>query len=281
MLKINDPEFLLMKKFIEEHCGIFLEGGKEYLIESRLSDLAIETGCNSFQEFHYKARTDPTGRLRDRIIDLMTTNETLWFRDASAWEYISEIAVPDIIDKAAAGNEVRIWSAAASTGQEAYSLVMLLDEASKKKGLKSIPDSIEIIGTDISSAALLLAGAARYDTIAMSRGLPEDKKQRYFKQAGNIWMFDEDLKKRVRFIRFNLQNSFTPLGKFDLILCRYVTIYFSEPFKKEIFAKMAVALKSKGVLLLGATESARGFSDDFDISYYKNAAVNTLKGGVP
>ncbi|MBF0118814.1 MAG: protein-glutamate O-methyltransferase CheR [Desulfobacterales bacterium] len=277
MLKITEPEFLLMKQYIEDHCGIHLQEGKEYLIESRLSDLVIETGSNSFQEFHLKTRTDSTGRLKERIIDAMTTNETYWFRDDSAWEYIREKAVPNILDIAKNSGKARIWSSAASTGQEAYSLLMLLDEAAKQKGNPSLLDKIEIIGTDISSQALLLAQAGRYSSIAMGRGLPKEKTKNYFTQQGTIWILDQSFKKRVTFKKFNLQDDFMPLGLFDLILCRNVIIYFSDKFKKSLFSKLARVLKPKGVLILGASETLRGFSDDFDIQYYKNAVLNIKK----
>ncbi|MBU3917332.1 hypothetical protein KKA14_17510, partial [bacterium] len=155
-----------MKKFIEDRCGIHLEEGKEYLIESRLSDLVLENGCESFSEFHLKARTDTSEKLPWRIIDAMTTNETLWFRDESAWTYIKEVEIPRLLDKAEKKGKVRIWSAAASTGQEAYSLIMALDEATKARNKPLLMNSIEIIGTDISSSALFLAKSGRYDNIA-------------------------------------------------------------------------------------------------------------------
>ncbi len=277
MLKITEPEYVLMKSFIQEHCGIYLETGKEYLIESRLSDLAVENGCDSFQEFHLKARSDYTGKLKDRIIDAMTTNETLWFRDETAWMYIREVAVPEMVDKAEKQGSARIWSAAASTGQEAYSLLMLLDEEVKKRNKPHLLEKIEIFGTDISSSALFLAMSARYDSIAVSRGLPEDKKRKYFTQQGNIWMFDQELKKRVSFKKFNLQNSFMPLGVFDLVLCRYFSIYFSDTFKRELFAKIADVMNPGSALILGATESLRDYTNSFEVNYHKNAIINIKK----
>ncbi len=277
MVTITEPEYILMKQYIEEHCGIHLEDGKEYLIETRLSDLVIETGCASFQEFHLKARNDVAGKLRDRIIDAMTTNETLWFRDETAWQYIREVAVPGLLDRAEQSGKARIWSAAASTGQEAYSLLMLLDEQAKARGKPSLTNNIEILATDISTSALFIAMSARYDSFSINRGLPADKKTKFFTQEGNVWVFDQDLKKRVKFKKFNLQESFMSLGTFDMILCRYVTIYFSESFKRDVFSKMARVLRPGGVLLLGATESLRGYSDDFNISYHNRALINIKK----
>ena len=274
MLKVNQLEYALMQKYIEEQCGIRLEKGKEYLIESRLTDLVIENDCNSFKEFHSKAKSDSSGKLKDRIVDAMTTNETLFFRDNSAWEYIKNIAVPMLLDKAEKGEKARIWSAAASTGQEAYSLLMLLHDMAKARGKPNLLDNIEIIGTDISTSALFLAISARYDSMTVARGTPPDKKKNYFTQNGNVWEFDQILKKRVTFKHFNLQSSFISLGKFDLILCRYVAIYFSDLFKRELFSKIAKALKPGCVLMLGATESLRGLSKDFKITYHKEAVIN-------
>ncbi|OQX04398.1 MAG: hypothetical protein BWK80_53720 [Desulfobacteraceae bacterium IS3] len=266
-----------MKKYIEDQCGIHLKENKEYLIESRLADLLAETGSKSFQEFHFLARTDTSGKLRDQIIDAMTTNETSWFRDKSAWEYIQEITIPALLEKAQQFGKVSVWSAAVSTGQEIYSLLMLLDEAVKNRGTPSLLDNIDLMASDVSTSALLSAASARYDVLAMNRGLPEDKREKYFTQDGQFWLFDQQLKARVRFKKFNLKDSFSFFTPFDLILCRYVSIYFSDKFKQELFAKIAALLKPGGVLILGATESLREFSSEFEISYYKSAVINTKK----
>ncbi len=197
MLKINSSEYSLMKKYIEEHCGIRLEKGKEYLIESRLTDLVIENGCSSFKEFYEKVKSGNSGKLRDRIVDAMTTNETLFFRDKSTWKYLREVGVPGLLDKAEKGGKVRIWSAAASTGQEAYSLLMLLNDGANERKKPHLLDKIEILGTDISTSALFLAIAARYDSMAMSRGTTPDIKERYFTKTGNVWEFDREVFTRM------------------------------------------------------------------------------------
>ncbi|MBF0102015.1 MAG: protein-glutamate O-methyltransferase CheR [Desulfobacterales bacterium] len=273
MPKITENEYLLMSKYIEENCGIHLSKGKEYLIESRLVDLLEEYACDSFQQFYFKAKADTLGKLRDRIIDAMTTNETLWFRDDTTWKYIKEVAVPALLDKAERSGNVRIWSAASSTGQEAYSLLMTLDEEAKKRGKPDLLNRITIIGTDISTSALFIAISGRYDSMAVSRGLPLDKKNKYFTKDGNVWVFNQELKKRVQFQKFNLLNSLSSLGSFDMVLCRYVIIYFSDAVKKELFRKIATTLISKGILLLGASENLRGFTDAFETIYYKNGLV--------
>ncbi|CAN2045414.1 chemotaxis protein methyltransferase CheR [Candidatus Magnetomoraceae bacterium gMMP-13] len=277
MLTISASEYILMKQYIEEHCGIYLEEGKEYLIESRLYDIVKKTGADSFQEFHFKARTDYTGKLKDRIIDAMTTNETLWFRDESVWIYLQEVAVPFLFKQAETNGWARVWSAAASTGQEAYSLAMILDDEANKRGCNSLLKKIEILGTDISCSSLSIARNGCYDDIAMNRGLPAVKKAKYFQKKSKGWEIDPKIKKMVSFKVFNLQNSFVPLGIFDFILCRYVVIYFSDFFKRNLFAKLAHALKPGCSLILGATESLRGLSDEFEISYYKDTMISRKK----
>ena len=276
-MKLTDNEFSLMKGFIEKHCGIHLDPGKEYLIETRLTDIVLEQGCRNFFEFYQKAQADPMGKLRDRIVDAMTTNETYFFRDDNLWNWLREEGIPELLKRAATGNPVRIWSAAASTGQEGYSLAMMIDELAREKGNPALADRIEIVGTDISSAALFLAIGGRYDQLAIKRGLSDARRSRYFRQDNNVWAIDDALRKRVRFQRFNLMNSFASLGSFDLVLCRYVAIYFAEEFKRSLFHRLALALKPRSPLLLGATETLRGLCDDFEIEMRKNTTLFVRK----
>jgi chemotaxis protein methyltransferase CheR len=278
-MKLVGNEFEMMKTYVQKQCGIHLDPGKEYLIETRLTDLVLEKGCRSFHEFHQAALADSSGKLRDRIVDAMTTNETYFFRDDTLWTYLKEVAVPELLRKAAATGSARIWSAAASTGQEAYSLAMLIDEAARAQGTPTLAKNIEIVGTDISSAALFLAISGRYDSLAIRRGLSDERRKRYFKEEGGVWIFDEELRKRAHFRRFNLMDSLSGLGQFDLVLCRYVAIYFQEPVKKDLFSRIGGVLKPGCHLLLGATESLRGLSDAFDIDVYKNCTFFVRNGG--
>lgn len=278
-MKLVGNEFELMKTYVQKQCGIHLDPGKEYLIETRLTDLVLEKGCRSFHEFHQAALADTSGKLRDRIVDAMTTNETYFFRDDTLWTYLKEVAVPELLRKAAATGSARIWSAAASTGQEAYSLAMLIDETARAQGTPALARNIEIVGTDISSAALFLAISGRYDSLAIRRGLSDERRKRYFKEEGGVWIFDEELRKRAHFRRFNLMDSLSGLGQFDLVLCRYVAIYFQEPVKKDLFARIGGVLRPGCHLLLGATESLRGLSDSFDIDVYKNCTFFVRNGG--
>jgi chemotaxis protein methyltransferase CheR len=275
-VKLAGGEFDLLKGFIEKHCGIHLEAGKESLIEARLSGMAGETGCRSFYDFYQKAQADVTGKLRTRIVEAMTTNETFFFRDDNLWTYMKEVAVPELLRKAA-GSMVRVWSAASSTGQEAYSVAMLFDELARAQGTPTLTRNLEIIGTDISSAALFLAIAGRYSTVAVQRGLTEERRSRYFTASGSVWALSDEIKSRAKFRRFNIMDSLAPLGTFDLVLCRYVAIYFEDNFKKFLFHRIAGVLKPGCPLLLGATETLRGLSDEFATTVHKNCTVYQRK----
>lgn len=275
-MKLSGNEFELIKGFVEKHCGIHLEPGKEYLVETRLTDIVIEQGCRSFFEFYQTALADTTGKLRSRIIDAMTTNETYFFRDDNLWTYLKETAMPELLRKAAEG-PVRIWSAAASTGQEAYSLSMLIDECSRAQGTPHLARNFEIVGTDISSAALFLAISGRYDTLAIRRGLSDERRNRHFREEGSVWVVSDEIKSRAKFRRFNLLDNLAPLGTFDLVLCRYVAIYFQEEFKKDLFRRIGGVLKQGCPLLLGATESLRGLSEDYEIQTHKNCTAFVRK----
>lgn len=280
-MKLLPNEFDLMRSFVEKHCGIHLDPGKEYLIETRLTDLVIEKGCRSFLEFHAAALADSTGKLRDRIVDAMTTNETYFFRDDTLWAYMRDVAVPHLLKRVASTGSARVWSAAASTGQEAYSIAMLIDEVARSQGTPQLARNVEIVGTDISSAALFLALSGRYDSLAIRRGLSDERRRRYFREDGSVWVLDEEIRKRARFKKFNLMDSFAGLGVFDLVLCRYVAIYFQDDFKKDLFSRIGGAMRPGSHLLLGATESLRGHAGGYAAEVYKNCTYYVRLGGMP
>ncbi|OPZ19556.1 MAG: Chemotaxis protein methyltransferase Cher2 [candidate division BRC1 bacterium ADurb.BinA364] len=263
---LKTGEFDLMRDFIETMCGILVGGDKAYLIESRLSALVAESGCDSFREFYFKAKHDNNPALRDRIVDLMTTNETLWFRDNHPFLVLRQVVLPALCQEIEQGKRstVRIWSAASSSGQEPYSVAMCVLEATRGRA-RARPEQFEILATDISTTALRLAQLGRYDRIAISRGLPDDLRDRYFKDEGRVWTLCDEVKKRVQFKKFNLQDSFAALGSFDIVLCRNVAIYFSDSFKRSLFAKIARCLRPGGILLLGSSESISGYSAQFEM----------------
>jgi len=280
---ISKHEFDILRDYIRTHCGISVGDEKNYLIESRLTQLVIENGCRGFEEFYHKAKNDPRGALRDKIVDAITTNETSWFRDGAIWTAIKEAIIPGLIATLTAGRKpkIRIWSAACSTGQEPYTLAMLIDEALSLPAHSKIQaDQFEIVATDISPSALFLAISGRYNQIAMSRGLPESYRNRYFTLTDSVWLISPTLKQRVTFKKFNLQDPFTSLGLFDVVFCRNVAIYFSPTFKTDLFNRIAKVLTPCGVFVLGASESLLGYSAAFDLVEYKKIIYYRSKSRV-
>jgi chemotaxis protein methyltransferase CheR len=271
-IPLKNDEFLLLKEFIKQECGIVLGEEKAYLIESRLARLIYETGCKSFREFYYKAKNDDTKQLKIKIIDSITTNETLWFRDLKPWMVMRDILIPKYIDELRSGRKQRIlvWSAASSTGQEAYSFAMLVDEALKKEPLVK-KHQFEILATDISTSALYMAISGRYNHIVMSRGMLPGYIEKYFTESNGIYEISNEIKSMVSFKPFNLQSDFSCLPLFDLIFCRNVAIYFSAEFKGELFNKIHSQLLTEGHLFLGSTESLIGYSTEFEQLEYQKS----------
>ena len=272
MNKIETNEFVLLRDFIEKHCGIHLDENKTYLIETRLTTLMVEQGCKTYSEFYYKAKNDFTNTLREKIIDAMTTNETLWFRDSSPFISIQKHFLPLYAKEIASGkkSKIRIWSAASSTGQEIYSIAMLiLDFCRTQTTLR--PDHFELLATDISSTVLFIAKAGRYDSHIISRGLPDEQRNRYFKNDGRVWILDDSVKKMVTFKKLNLQEDFSSMGRMDLILCRNVLIYFSEDLKKDLLKRFASQLRPSGYFFVGSSESISNYSSEYTMHNFEKS----------
>ena len=275
---ITELESARLREYIEGVCGIRLDKSKEYLLESRLAHLVLEYGFLSFGELYQEARLARNIHLRDRIIDAMTTHETFWFRDDSAWRFLDERVIPSVLDKILAGEHPRVWCAAASSGQEVYSFVMMMLEKASHRGMRLRPEQFHVLGTDISQSVLFQAISGLYDVFTIGRGLPLDLQEKYFHVNGRMWEIEDEVKAFATFRKFNLQDSFNSVnGPYDLILMRNVAIYFSDGFKRELFEKTSRVMQKGGILLLGATESLRGLSDVFDIQEYKTCTYNVLK----
>lgn len=279
-MKISTGEFESLRNWIESQCGISVGDDKQYLIETRLTRLVTEQGCSSYGEFYRKVVLSADPKLRDRIIDAMTTNETLWFRDESLWTAMREVVIPRLAEQSQRhpSRKVRIWSAACSTGQEPYSVAMLIDSTHRSSPLRALPLSrVELHASDISPSALFIAMAGRYDRISMRRGLTGDwarYKQQYFTDRGRVSLIKDEIKGSVQFQRLNLQNSFAQMGRFDLIFLRNVAIYFSEGFKRRLFSKMHAALHPGGHLILGSAESTTGYSTQFTAESHGRAVLH-------
>ena len=211
--QISATEYNDFRVFLEKACGIVLGDNKQYLLTSRLNRLMNDEGIDSFDLLIKKVKVNR--QLRDQILDAMTTNETSWFRDRYPFEILKQNVFPDITSQRA--SQMKIWSAASSTGQEAYSISMTIQEYLMSRP-GALPSRIEIVGTDISATVVAEAKKGRYDSLSMARGLSPERKNRFFKplSGGEAWELREDLRKRVVFRELNLMSSYTLLGKFDV-----------------------------------------------------------------
>lgn len=268
---INKDEFHLFQVLIEQDSGIFLEEDKTYLLESRLKRIVEEFAFPSYGDLYRKAKENSIPRLRAMIIDAITTNETLWFRDKGPFLILDEVFLPDMAAQISRGKpKVRIWSAASSTGQEAYSIAMAIHEYCRWHGNGVVhPSHFEILATDISSRAISACTLGAYDNLSMTRGMTEAFKNRYFKDHGREWLIDPELKRMIEFKEFNLLYDFGSLGTFDAIFCRNVAIYFSHEVKVQLFEKTRKAMRSGGIFFLGTSESLTYYSNRFTAREYK------------
>jgi len=263
---ISPDEFRLIRDYIEQHCGIHLTEEKVYLVETRLTTLIIEQGFQTFGELYQKAVTDRTYTLRDKIIEAITTNETFWFRDLHPFGILNETLFEKLTADIQSGKrtKIKIWCSACSTGQEPYSIAMTFMEFTRRHPFFK-PEHLEILATDISSTVLFLGKTGRYDNLAISRGLSDEFKARYFEKNGNVWTINDDIKKMVRFQKLNLQENFNHLGKQDIIFCRNILIYFSIEFKQNILKRIASLLRPDGHLFLGASESIIMYTQEYEM----------------
>lgn len=271
-MAITKEEFDLIRHYIHEHSGIQINPGKEYLIENRLTVIMVQNGCDNLLQLHAKLQTDP-GPLRIKVIDAITTNETLWFRDDSFASALSNFVIPELVKKARTASKVRIWSAACSTGQEPYSIAMLLLDELHRSNAPPPINKFSILATDLSPSAIMLASSGRYSQLAISRGMRPEFLEKYFKKNGMVYEVAPEIRNLVTFQQFNLKQSFKEHGLFDFLLCRNVLIYFSDELKKEIYNKMHDSLNSEGILAIGASESPRGYTTAFSQVLMGGAAL--------
>jgi len=273
---LSKEQYDSFRVFLEDSCGIVLGDNKHYLVTSRLNRLTQEFSFDSLNAMIDALKHKNDNRLKERIIDAMTTNETSWFRDNYPYELLRENLVPEVLKKKP--TRFRIWSAASSTGQEPYSISMILNEIQiKQPGMLNIP--VEIVGTDISNTVLNIARRGEYDGLSLSRGISDERKKMFFKALDNDrWALNDKVKSNVRFSELNLLQNYALLGKFDLIFCRNVLIYFSSELKSDILTRMAKVLNPGGYLILGGSESPTGYCRDFEMTRLPKGVVYRLKG---
>ncbi|WP_416466411.1 protein-glutamate O-methyltransferase CheR [Pseudomonas sp. LFS044] len=263
-MSTGNLDFEQFRVFLEKACGILLGENKQYLVASRLNKLMEQQGIKSLGELVQRIQAQPRGGLREQVVDAMTTNETLWFRDTYPFEVLKNKVIPEFI-KNNPGQRLRMWSAACSSGQEPYSISMAIDEF-ERSNLGQLKMGAQIVATDLSGSMLNNCKTGEYDSLAIARGLSQERLQRYFDTKGpGRWAVKPAIRSRVEFRSFNLLDSYAALGKFDIVFCRNVLIYFSAQVKKDILLRIHSTLKPGGYLFLGASEALNGLPDHYQM----------------
>ena len=255
---MNQPDYEFLRKLLRDKSGLDLSSDKQYLIESRLHPLARKAGLPGLGELVQKLK-DGNGGLTSQVVEAMTTNETFFFRDKVPFDHFREAIVPELLKARASRKSMRIWCAAGSTGQEPYSLAMCL----KEMGAALSGWRVEIIATDLSQEVLEKSKTGLYSQFEAQRGLPIQLLVKYFKQVGELWQINADLRAMVQHRQLNLLHDFSQLVTFDVIFCRNVLIYFDQDTKINIFGRLAKLMEPDGFLVLGAAETVVGLTDVF------------------
>ena len=264
---MTSADFAFIAAFLKERSGLIITQDKMYLLETRLASILRDNGLSSLAALVEMLRQPGGTKVKDLVVDAMTTNETSFFRDSHPFEALRKSIIPGLIERRAASRSLRIWSAACATGQEPYSLAMMLrDHFPVLGGWK-----VEIVATDLSPTVLERAREGVYSTFEVQRGLPIQMLIRHFDQQDSNWKIKPELRQSITFRALNLLEDFAVLGQFDVVLCRNVLIYFDQPTKTRILAAIARRIVPDGVLLLGGAESVFGLSDAF-------AGIAGLKG---
>lgn len=273
---MNTADFEFLASILKQRSGLVLAAEKAYLLESRLMPVARKFGFTALPELIAAVRKErPEDLLRD-ITEAMTTNESLFFRDMKPFDQFRNLVIPQLATSRSSTKKIRIWSAAASSGQEPYSIAIILSE------MQSILEGwdLEIVATDISVEMLNRARSGLYTQFEVQRGLPIATLVKYFKQVGEKWRLDASVRSMVKFKEFNLLDNPATLGKFDIVFCRNVLIYFDQQTKSEVLGRIAQAMPKDGVLYLGGAETVLGITDDF-VPITGHRGMYAIAGGEP
>lgn len=268
---IDPMNYKFLQEHVYSHAGIVLEGDKHYLFESRLTPIVRQLGLESIDDLCVLIQSSRQPEVNHRVVEAMTTNETYFFRDPSHYDAIRTVLLPRLIKERGDTKRLRFWSAASSTGQEAYSLAMLLIEA----GLSDW--NIQILGTDFSSQVVERARSAKYQQIEVNRGLPAVLLIKHFRRSGTDWNLSDEVRRMVSFEIIDLRKSMRALGPFDLVFCRNVMIYFDAMTKMSILKELHGTLNRGGWLLLGGAETAFGVEECFEKLTVGNATVHVAR----
>ncbi|CDL00137.1 Chemotaxis protein methyltransferase [Magnetospirillum gryphiswaldense MSR-1 v2] len=255
---MRPEDFDFIAKMLKDRSGLVISRDKAYLLESRLTPVARKRGLKGLDDLVASLRTAGEELLRE-VTEAMTTNESFFFRDIKPFDQFKAMVLPQLLANRAQKKSFRIWSAASSSGQEAYSLAMIL----KEEGAKLAGWKIEIVGTDISTEMLEKAKAGLYSQFEVQRGLPIQYLVKYFKKTNEMWQIDSSIRAMVQFREYNLLHDLKTLGQFDVVFCRNVLIYFDQPTKSRVLENVAKIMPDDGLLYLGGAETVLGISDKF------------------
>lgn len=265
--EIQPENYRFLQQHIYSQVGIVLEENKHYLFESRLAPIVRQLGLATINDLCALLQRSSQTEVGRQVVEAMTTNETYFFRDPSQYDAIRNVLLPRLIEERRQTKKLSFWSAASSTGQEAYSLAMLL------LGLGLGDWNAHILGTDFSSQVLERARSGKYQQIEVNRGLPASLLVKHFRQSGADWQLSEAVRRMATFETIDLRDSMRALGPFDLVFCRNVMIYFDVATKMNILKELHGTLFAGGWLLLGGIETAFGLEQRFDRLAVGNATV--------
>lgn len=269
-------DFKAFCHYLQEASGITLTPGKSYLVSARIRNIMAFHQMANLSELTSALKKNDK-RLHQEIIDAMTTNETFWFRDDYPFQYFTNTLLPQWTAQDNRDSSIKIWSAACSSGQEPYSLAMLCEEFKEKHTFNK---RIEVLATDLSSVILQKARLGKFDKLSIGRGLSQQRLKQFFSEANGLhqeWQVNSELKRYIQFRALNLLDSFNSLGKFDIIFCRNVLIYFTRETKTDILQRMHQCLKPGGYLCLGSSESLAGARDLFSMVHCKPGIIYQAK----
>ncbi len=263
----------MSSQLLRKRAGIVLTGDKMYLLESRLAPLARKEGLPSIDDLIHVVRARREERLIGQLVDVMTTNETYFFRDKTPFDHLKDAIFP-VLAQARKGSRIRIWNAACSTGQEPYSIAMMLDQNPSLTG--GVP--VEIVATDISDRCLERARQGLFTQFEVQRGLPIQMLMHYFTQQDDHWRISERMRQMVTFKKLNLMDANFGMGKFDVVFCRNVLIYFDGPTKSAVLHRIGESLNPGGFLMMGAAESLVGVSNSFEPTQDRRGLYKVASG---
>jgi chemotaxis protein methyltransferase CheR len=258
-MAITPQEFEIVQQLIRDQAGIVIETGKEYLVESRLQQLARKENIPSVTELVAKLKGFSGRALAQKVVDSMTTNETTFFRDVEPFEVLKKHVFPKLIEERQATKRLNIWYAASSTGQEPYSVSMLLKEHFPQLASWTITQ----LATDISPTVLERAREGKYGQVEVNRGLPATYLVKYFNKQGNEWQLKDTIRSMVKFEELNLVKPWPAMPQMDLVMIRNVMIYFDVEAKKQILGRIRKVLRPDGYMFLGGAETTMNLDDGF------------------